>query len=156
MFAPLVPFSRPQRERSNWGTPPRGRAAATRTPTRSGVKLGTAAADLPGMSDSASEGSNSERRRQPRVPCAITVLFQAGNVGGYGQLADLTRDGVRVLSPLRPERGDGVRIRFETPEGQKVELAGSVVWSTAAEFGVRIDQVNEAYLSFVESLNSLD
>ncbi len=71
-------------------------------------------------------------------------------------LADLTPDGVRVLSALRPERGDAVRIRFETPEGQKVELTGSVVWSKAWEFGVRIDRNNEAYLSFVEILNSLD
>ena len=75
---------------------------------------------------------------------------------GHAKLADLTRDGVRVLSPLRPETSDGVRIRFETPEGQKVELSGSVVWSTAAEFGVRIEQSNEAYLSFVEILSSAD
>ena len=108
------------------------------------------------MSDSASEGSKPEPRRQTRVPCAVSILFQAGNVCGHAQLSDLTRDGVRVLSPPRPETGDGVRIRFETPEGQKVELSGSVVWSTAAEFGVRIDQNNEAYLSFVETLSSLD
>ncbi len=106
------------------------------------------------MSDSASEGSNPERRRQPRVPCKVTVLLQAGNLYGSAHLADLTPDGVRVWSALQPERGNGVRIRFETPEGQKVELSGSVVWSTAAEFGVRIEQSNEAYLSFVEILSS--
>ncbi len=124
-------------------------------PTRSGVKLGTAVADLRGMSDSGAEGSNPERR-YPRVSCAVSVLFQAGIVCGHAHLADLSPDGVRVLSALRQERGDGVRIRFETPEGQKVELTGSVVWSTAAEFGVSIDWNNEAYLSFVETLSSLD
>jgi hypothetical protein len=108
------------------------------------------------MSDSASEGSIPEQRGQTRVRCAVSVLFQAGSVCGHAKLADLTRDGVRVLSPLRPERGDGVRIRFETPEGEKVELSGSVVWSTAAEFGVRIEQSNEAYLGFVEILSSPD
>ena len=44
----------------------------------------------------------------------------------------------------------------ETPEGQKVEQTGSVVWSTATEFGDHLDLGNEAYLSFVESLSSLD
>ncbi len=108
------------------------------------------------MSDSASEGSNSERRRQPRVACTISVLLQAGNVCGQGHLADLSPDGVRVLSALHAHLDDAVRISFETPEGHKVELTGSVVWTTAGEFGVRIDQSNEAYLSLVETLSSLD
>ncbi len=107
------------------------------------------------MSDSGAEGSNPERR-YPRVPCAVSVLFQAGNVCGHAQLADLTPDGVRVRSPLQPERGNAVRISFKPPEGQKVELTGSVVWSAAVEFGVRIDNRDEAYLSFVETLSSLD
>ena len=119
------------------------------------VKPGMVVTDYSGMSDSGSEGSNPERR-YPRVPCAVSVLFQAGKVCGHAQLADLTPDGVRVLSTLQPEGGDAVRIRFETPEGQKVELTGSVVWSKAFEFGVHIDWNNEAYLSFVESLSSLD
>ncbi len=83
-------------------------------PTRSGVKLGTAVADLRGMSDSGAEGSNPERR-YPRVSCAVSVLFQAGNVCGHALLVDLTSDGVRVRSPLQPERGDAVQIRFDTP-----------------------------------------
>ena len=108
------------------------------------------------MSDCASKGSNPERRRQPRVLCTVSVLFQAGNVCGHALLVDLTSDGVRVRSPLQPEAGNAVRVRFETPEGQKVELTGSVVWSAAMEFGVRIDNRNDAYLSFVEGLSSLD
>ncbi len=108
------------------------------------------------MSDSASEGSNPEQRRQPRVPCAVTILFQTGTVYGHGHLADLSPDGVRVVSALRQERGDGIRIRFATPKGQQIELAGSVVWCRAGEFGVCIVQSDEAYLSFVESLSSLD
>ncbi len=107
------------------------------------------------MSDPASVGFY-PKRRCPRVPCDVTVLFQTGTVYGQGHLADLSPDGVRVVSALRQERGDGARIRFETPEGQKCELTGSVVWSRAGEFGVRIDQSDEAYLSFVESLDSLD
>ena len=108
------------------------------------------------MGDSASEGPYRVQRRQARVACTVSVLFQAGNVCGHAQLADLTRDGVRVLSALQPDRADAVKIRFETPDGQKVELTGRVVWSTGVEFGVRIDQNNEAYLSFVETLSSLD
>ncbi len=108
------------------------------------------------MSESESEGSNHERRRQPRVPCTVSVLLQAGSVCGQAQLADLTPDGVCVLSALQPERGGAVSIRFETPEGQKVELTGSVAWSTAAKFGLRIDKSNEAYLGLVEVLSSLD
>ena len=108
------------------------------------------------MSDSASEGSNPERRRQRRVPCTVDVLFQAGMACGHAHLADLSPDGVCVRSVLQPERGDAVSIRFETPEGQKAALTGSVVWSKASEFGVRIDDRNEAYLSLVESLSSLD
>ena len=125
-------------------------------PTRSGVKLGTVAADLPGMSDSASEGSNSERRSQPRVPCSVTVFIQAESLHGSAHLADLSSDGFRVVSALQPKRGEAVRMRCETPEGQEVQLTGSVVWSTATEFGVHIDLRNEAYLSAVEILNSLD
>ena len=128
----------------------------TCAPTRSGVKLGTVAADPPGMSDSASKGSNPERRRQARVPYSVSAYFQAGTVCSYTRLADLTPGGVRIRSVLQPREGDAVRIRFETPEGQKVELTGSVVWSTAAEFGVRIDQNSEAYVSFAESLSWLD
>ena len=73
---------------------------------------------------------------------------------GHAHLADLTREGVCVRSALQPERGDAVGIRFETPEGLKVELTGSVVWSTAAEFGVHLSQTDEAYRSFLESLSS--
>ncbi len=108
------------------------------------------------MSDSASEGSNPERRRQPRVACIVIVLLQAGNVRGHAHLKDLSPDGVHVLSDLQPERGDTVLIGFETPEGQKVGLTGSVVWSKDSEFGVRIDLRNEAYQSLVEILSSLD
>ncbi len=114
--------------------------------------LGTVAADLHHMVS----GSEGERRRQARVPCTVSVLLQAGNLYGQGHLADLAPDGVRVQSRLQTESGDAVQIRFETPEGQKIELTGSVIWSTAAEFGVRIDQNSEAYLSFAESLSWLD
>ncbi len=124
-------------------------------PTRSGVKLGTVAADLPGMSDSASEGSNSERRSQPRVPCSVTVFIQAESLHGSAHLADLSSDGFRLVSALQ-QRGEAVRMRCETPEGQEVHLTGRVVWSTATEFGVHIDLRNEAYLSSVEILSSLD
>ena len=106
------------------------------------------------MSDSASQGS--ERRRQPRVPCTVSVLLQAGTVKGPAHLADLSPDGVCILSYLKPETGDAVCIRFETPARQKCELTGSVAWSTAEKFGVRLDQSNEAYLELVEILNSLD
>ena len=112
--------------------------------------LGTVAADLHHMVS----GSEGERRRQARVPCTVSVLFQAGEVCGHAQLTDLTPDGVCVRSVLQPEGGSTVRIRFETPEGEKVELTGRVAWSTAAEFGVRIDRNSEAYLSFVESSSS--
>ena len=105
---------------------------------------------------SGSEGSRPERRCQARVPCSVSVLFQAGEECGQAQLTDLTPDGVCVRSTLQPEGGSTVRIRFETPEAEKVELTGSVAWGTAVEFGVRIDQSNEAYLSFVEILSSLD
>ncbi len=86
----------------------------------------------------------------------VSVLLQAGEVCGHGHLTDLTPGGVRVRSALRPERGDTVRIRFGTPKGRNVELTGGVVWSVGVEFGVRIDKSNEAYLSFVETLSSLD
>ncbi len=108
------------------------------------------------MSDSASEGSNSERRRQPRVSCAVTVLCQAGNVSARARLTDLTPDGVSVRSDLQPEKGNAVRISFKPTEGQKIELTGVVVWSAAVEFGVRIDNRDEAYLSFLDTLSSLD
>ncbi len=77
---------------------------------------------------------------------------------GHAHLTDLNPDGVCVRSALQPSEGDRVRIRFrfETPEGQKVELTGSVIWSKDSEFGVRIDQDNEAYLSFLESRGSFD
>ena len=107
------------------------------------------------MSDPASEGS-SPKRRCLRMRCAVTILFQTGTVYGQGHLADLSPDGVRVVSALRQESGDGIRIRFTTPEGQKIELAGNVVWSRAGEFGVCIVQSDEAYLSFVESLSAPD
>ena len=105
---------------------------------------------------SGSEGSHTERRGQARVACSVSVLFQAEEACGHAQLTDLTPDGVCVRSILQPKAGSTVRIRFETPEAEKVELTGSVAWSTAAEFGVRIDQSNDAYLSFVEILSSLD
>ncbi len=126
------------------------------TSTRSGVKLGTVAADPSSMRDCASKGSKPQRRREPRLPCMVSVLLQAGDVCGHGHLADLTPGGVRVQSALRPERGDTVRIRFGTPEGRNVELTGGVVWSAGVEFGVRIDQMDQGYLSFVETLSSLD
>ena len=86
----------------------------------------------------------------------VSVLLQTGDLCGHGHLTDLTPDGVRVRSALRPERGNAVRIRFGTPEGRNVELTGGVVWSAGVEFGVRIDKMDEAYLSFVETLSSLD
>jgi hypothetical protein len=101
-----------------------------------------------------------ERRRLKRIVKRIPVRFQAESLRGEGHIKNLTQEGIFVRSDVLPEAGESISVRFDAPQGRKIEIEGVVRWTTAqfpdrdvrTGFGVRLHRVDEEYLRFFESI----
>ena len=102
-----------------------------------------------------------EKRRLRRAVTRIHATFVAGNTRGDGHIKNMSPDGLFLRTDTLPVRGDPVCVVFNLPDGSKVEVAGTVRWSTAqlaqseeakAGFGMLIDPQNDLYLEFYEGL----
>ena len=80
---------------------------------------------------------------------------------GNGHIKNLNLEGLFVRSDTLPAKGDAVSVIFFVPDGTKVEVSGTVRWTTAQlansedvkpGFGMHIDQQNDVYLEFYERL----
>ena len=103
----------------------------------------------------------SEKRRLRRTVTRIPATFVAGDTIGNGHIKNLSRDGVFIRTDSLPSKGDLVSVIFFLTDGSKVEVSGTVRWSTAqlprsreakGGFGMLIEQLNDPYLEFYEQL----
>jgi hypothetical protein len=91
----------------------------------------------------------------------IPARFETASVKSGGYVKNLSKEGLFVRSDVLPMPGDAVTVRFETPEGRKLELAGVVRWTTAqigdpehvkGGFGVQLDAEDGDWASFFEEV----
>lgn len=97
------------------------------------------------------------RRNVKRIPAA----FQAGELRGQGHIKNLSREGLFLRSDDVPERGSEIRVVFHDRVGSKVEIRGTVCWTTSQlpeeagakrGFGIHISGGALAYLEFYEQM----
>lgn len=102
-----------------------------------------------------------EKRRLKRTVTRIPATFVSGARYGNGYIKNLSPEGLFLRSAMLPAKGDLVSVVFFVPDGSKIEVFGTVLWTTAQVvgsedvkpgFGMHIDQRNDAYLQFYEEL----
>jgi len=105
--------------------------------------------------------SKSEKRRLTRTVARVPATFVAGDTCGNGHIKNLSRDGLFIRTETLPTKGDSIEVIFFLQNGNKLEIGGTVRWTTAqlaqAEqatpgFGMHIDEQSNAYLEFYEQL----
>ncbi len=108
-----------------------------------------------------SDSGHPERRRLRRVVKRIPVWFVCGTLQGDGHVRNLSKEGLFLCTEVMPEAGDMVQVLIKRENGTKVELIGSVRWTTEAVpersegypgFGIRLEPVTDDYRDFFESL----
>ncbi len=102
-----------------------------------------------------------ERRRLKRVVKRIPARYQSDGLIGKGHIKNVTKEGLFLRTDRLPSPGSQVRVIFEPHEGPKVEVSGTVAWTTAQlrdptegapGFGMKIDSVPEEFLEFFEQI----
>lgn len=115
-----------------------------------------AASDTHGVSE-----SGNERRRLRRVMSRIPARFEAGGLRGHGHIKNMHKQGLFLRTSLLPAPGTEVRVLFQNREGRKVEVEGTVRWTTdqlgpqkegKSGFGVKLEAPSPDYLEFFESI----
>jgi hypothetical protein len=102
--------------------------------------------------------SNRQKRRYP-------VDWQMENSGCAGFTKDISPTGMFVCSPEVPEIGRTVALKVLLPEGQRVQVRGTVVRAYRAPadlgqflpsgFGVRLNEAPEEYFQLLAHLFNL-
>jgi hypothetical protein len=102
-----------------------------------------------------------ERRRLRRILKRIPAAFEAGKMRGKGHIKNVSKEGLFVRTTSLPNAGAPVRVVFHDRQGSKIEVRGTVRWTTAqlpAEekakpgFGVYIPRGNDAFDEFFEQI----
>jgi len=103
-----------------------------------------------------------ERRKLKRWLKRIPAEFTCGGQNGAGHVKNMSKEGLFLRVDTLPEVGKAVRVVIQTMDGSKIEVNGTVRWTTAqlpnngedvtAGFGMLIDGPSEAYREFFEDL----
>ena len=102
-----------------------------------------------------------ERRRLKRVVRRISACFQCDGVIGKGHIKNVTQEGLFLRTDHLPPPGSQIRLVFGPEGGPRVEVSGTVRWTTAQlppgantspGFGMRIENVTEEFLEFFENI----
>jgi hypothetical protein len=102
-----------------------------------------------------------ERRRLRRILKRIPASFEAGSMRGKGHIKNVSKEGLFLRTNALPPVGSDVRVLFPDRNGTKIEVRGTVRWTTdqlpAAEkakpgFGVYIARGNEVFDEFFEQI----
>jgi len=105
--------------------------------------------------------AQTERRRLKRHVERLEAHFQSGRMRGHGHVRNLCKEGLFIRSDRLPEPGLAVSIVIETNAGDKVEVQGTVRWTTAqlpnarsapSGFGVRLEGRPSMYRELFEAL----
>jgi len=95
-----------------------------------------------------------------RIRTVIKTDFVAGDLKAQGKIRNLCAGGLFVRTPVVPEQGDSIRLRFRAPTGTRVDVAGLVWWTTVerglndrqAGFGVRVLDASDDYEALIKML----
>ncbi len=102
-----------------------------------------------------------ERRRLKRVVKRIPARYQCEGVIGKGHIKNVTQEGMFLRTDRLPAPGSRIRLVFEPEDGPKVEVSGTVRWTTgqlqatadtSSGFGMQIENVTEEFLEFFENI----
>ena len=102
-----------------------------------------------------------ERRRLKRAVKRIPARYQSEGLIGKGHIKNVTQEGLFLRTDRLPSPGAQVRVIFEPKNGPKVEVSGTVRWTTgqlqptadsAPGFGMQIENVTEEFLEFFENI----
>lgn len=108
-----------------------------------------------------SEKPQIERRRIKRTVKSIPARFQHEGRTQRGHIKNITKEGLFLRTDSLPPTGAAVRVIFETKAGAKIQVAGTVRWTTAQlppsadtppGFGMKLDDVPEEFLEFFEQM----
>ena len=91
---------------------------------------------------------------------SIRAAFEAGELRGVGHLKNISKEGLFLRSEILPQPGSEIRILFHDRSGNKIELHGTVRWTTAQlqeadarpGFGIQFSNVDSAFRDFYEEL----
>jgi hypothetical protein len=98
--------------------------------------------------------SSKERRRLRRIIRRIPASFWSEDAGGQGYIKNISKEGLFLRVETLPLPGTPVKILIEPEDGPKVEVSGTVRWTTdqlppSAEaspgFGVKLDAITEDF-----------
>ncbi len=102
-----------------------------------------------------------KRIRMTRKLKPIAAAFKTENVRGEGQIGSLSREGLFLATETLPTEGEFVTIIFADHSGSKIEVCGTVRWTTAqipaetcprSGFGMHLEFLTDEYQEFYEEL----
>jgi hypothetical protein len=102
-----------------------------------------------------------ERRRLRRILKRIPAAFEAGALRGKGHIKNVSKEGLFVRTAVLPPVGCEVRVLFPARNGSKIEVHGTVRWTTdqlpegekaKPGFGVYIPRGNDDFEEFFEQI----
>src|SRR5262245_49448353 len=98
-----------------------------------------------------------ERRKLRRILKRIPAAFESGTLRGKGHIKNVSKEGLFLRTVTLPGVGDYVRVLFHDRNGTKIEVLGTVRWTTAQlptsskakpGFGLHIPRGNEDFDDF--------
>jgi PilZ domain len=101
------------------------------------------------------------RRILRRAIPSIRAAFEAGELRGVGHLKNISKEGLFLRSDILPQPGTEIRILFHDRQGNKIELHGTVRWTTAQlandsgarpGFGIQFSKADGAFRDFYEEI----
>ena len=105
--------------------------------------------------------TSSDRRRLRRYVQRLEAHFQSGRLRGLGHVRNLSKEGMFIGSERLPQPGAPIALTIETTDGEKIDLNGTVRWTTAQlpdasdsppGFGVRFEGHSPAFRELFEAL----
>jgi hypothetical protein len=105
--------------------------------------------------------SSRDRRCLKRYVQRLEAHFQSGRMRGIGHVRNLSKEGMFIGSDRLPQPGAPIALTIETAGGEKIDLNGTVRWTTAQlsnaseappGFGVRVEGRSPAYRELFEAL----
>jgi Tfp pilus assembly protein PilZ len=105
--------------------------------------------------------AKADRRYLNRTVTRIPAMFASSTTHGNGHIKNLSLEGLFLRTENLPQTGDVVDVILFIPDGNKIEVTGTVRWTTAElgpaygakpGFGIQIHEQSQDYLGLYEEL----
>jgi uncharacterized protein (TIGR02266 family) len=101
-----------------------------------------------------------ERRRLKRFRSRVPALLLVDGKAVDAHVKNLSKEGLFLRTDQLPEPGASVQVLLKPGDGRKIELNGTVRWTTKQYpgrskhpgFGLLFDQVTDEYLQLYEDI----